>query len=74
VKLATRQLEANLRKGVGPLYAIHGAEALLALEAADRIRDAARKSGATEREIFFAEPGTDWSKLGASAANLSLFA
>ena len=74
MKLATRQLEASLRKGVGPLYAIHGAEALLALEAADRIRDAARKSGATEREIFFAEPGADWSKLGASAANLSLFA
>jgi DNA polymerase III subunit delta len=74
VKLAIRQLDANLKKGMAPLYAIHGAEALLALEAADRIRDAARKAGATEREIFFAEPGTDWSKLGASAANLSLFA
>jgi len=74
VKLAIRQLDAQLKKGVGPLYAIHGAEALLALEAADRIRDAARKSGATEREIFFAEPGVDWSKLGASAANMSLFA
>jgi DNA polymerase-3 subunit delta len=74
MKLALRSLDASLKKGVGPLYAIHGAEALLALEAADRIRDAARKSGATEREIFFAEPGADWSKLGASAANLSLFA
>ena len=74
MKLAIRQLDAQLKKGVGPLYAIHGAEALLALEAADRIRDAARKSGATEREIFFAEPGVDWSKLGASAANMSLFA
>jgi len=74
MKLATRQLEASLKKGVAPLYAIHGAEALLALEAADRIRDAARKAGATEREIFFAEPGADWTKLGAAAANLSLFA
>jgi DNA polymerase-3 subunit delta len=74
VKLAIRQLDASLKKGLAPLYAIHGAEALLALEAADRIRDAARKSGATEREIFFAEPGTDWSKLGAAASNLSLFA
>lgn len=56
------------------LYAVHGAEALLALEAADRIRAAARKAGATEREIFFAEPGADWSRFGASGANLSLFA
>ncbi len=74
MKIGTRQLEAQLKKGVGPLYAIHGAEALLALEAADRIREAARKAGSTEREIFFAEPGVDWAKLGASAANLSLFA
>jgi len=56
------------------LYAVHGAEALLALEAADRIREAARASGCTEREVFFAEPGADWSRFGASAANLSLFA
>ena len=72
--MTTRQLEGALRKGVAPLYAIHGAEALLALEAADRIRDAARKDGCTEREIFFAEPGVDWNRLGAAAANLSLFA
>ncbi len=47
---------------------------LLALEAGDAIRAAARKDGCTEREVFTAEPGADWSKLGASAANLSLFA
>jgi DNA polymerase-3 subunit delta len=67
-------LDAQLRKGVAPLYAVYGAEALLALEAGDRIREAARKSGCTEREIFFAEPGADWSRFGASGANLSLFA
>jgi DNA polymerase-3 subunit delta len=74
MKLGTRQLEANLKKGLAPLYVVHGAEALLALEAADRIRDAARKGGCDQREIFFAEPGVDWAKLGASAANMSLFA
>jgi DNA polymerase-3 subunit delta len=74
VKLSTRQLEGHLRKGLGKLYTVHGAEALLALEAADRIRDAARKAGATSREVYFAEPGVDWNRLGASAANLSLFA
>ena len=74
MKVSTRQLEGQLRKAVAPLYTVHGAEPLLALEAADRIRDAARKAGCTEREVFFAEPGADWNRLGASAANLSLFA
>lgn len=74
MKISTRQLEGHLRKGLAPLYAVHGGEALLALEAADLIREAARKSGCTEREIFFAEPGVDWAKLAAGAANLSLFA
>ena len=74
MKLAIRQLDASLKKGLAPLYAIHGPEALVVLEAADRIREAARKDGATEREIFFAEPGVDWSRLGASASNMSLFA
>ena len=74
MKIRARQLEAHLRKGLAKLYAIHGPEALVALEAADRIREAARHAGCTEREIFFAEPGADWSRLTASAANLSLFA
>ena len=74
MKLSTRQLESQLRKGVAPLYTIHGPEPLLALEAADRVREAARKSGCDSREIFFAEPGADWSRLGASASNMSLFA
>jgi DNA polymerase-3 subunit delta len=74
VKISTRQLEGQLRKGLAPLYVVHGPEALLALEAADRIRESARRDGATEREIFFAEPGADWNRFGASAANLSLFA
>lgn len=74
MRISTRQLEASLRKGLAPLYTVHGAEELLALEAADRIRDAARASGCTEREVFFAEPGADWGRLAASAANLSLFA
>ena len=74
MKIGARQLEGHLRKGISPLYAVHGAETLLALEAADRIREAARRDGCSEREIFFAEPGVDWSRFGASAANMSLFA
>lgn len=74
MKIATRQLEGHLKRGLAPLYAVYGAEQLLALEAADAIRAAARKAGCGEREVFFAEPGADWNRLGASAANLSLFA
>jgi DNA polymerase-3 subunit delta len=74
MKIGTRQLDSHLKKGVAGLYAIHGAEALLALEAADRIREAARRAGCTEREVFFAEPGVDWNRLTAGTANLSLFA
>ena len=74
MKLALRQLDAHLRKELAPLYTLHGPEALLALEAADRIREAARKAGATEREVFFAEPGADWNRLCAAGSNLSLFA
>jgi DNA polymerase III subunit delta len=74
LKITTRQLEGHLKKDMAALYAVHGAEALLALEAADRIRESARKSGCTEREVFFAEPGADWGKLATGAANMSLFA
>jgi len=74
LKITTRQLEGHLKKDMAALYAVHGAEALVALESADRIRESARKSGCTEREVFFAEPGADWGKLAAGAANMSLFA
>lgn len=74
MKITSRQLDGHLKKGLAPLYAVHGPEALLALEAADRIREAARRQGCTEREVFFAEPGADWNRMSAAAANLSLFA
>ena len=74
MRIAVRQLDASLRKGLAAVYTVHGPEALLALEAADRIREAARRAGCEEREIFFAEPGADWGRLGAAASNLSLFA
>jgi len=73
MKIATRQLAQHLKRGLAPLYVVHGAEALLALEGADAIRAAARREGCAEREVFFAEPGADWSRLAAGAANLSLF-
>jgi DNA polymerase-3 subunit delta len=74
MKIRAKQLPSHLAKGLAKVYTVHGAEALVALEAADRIRESARRAGSTEREIFFAEPGADWSRLRAAASNLSLFA
>ena len=74
MQLRAEQLEAHLRKGLAPLYVIHGDEPLLALEAADAIRAKARAEGYSERDVHLVERGYDWSRLAASAASLSLFA
>lgn len=71
--LRAEQLEAHLEKTLSALYVIHGDEPLLALEAADAIRAAARRSGHTEREVFQVERGFDWSALAHAGACLSLF-
>ena len=71
--LRIEQLEAHLARELRPLYAIHGDEPLLSLEAADAIRARARAGGFSERTVLQAERGFDWSELGASAASLSLF-
>lgn len=56
------------------LYAIHGAEPLAALEAADALREQARAAGYVERDVFTAETGFDWSRLKSAGSELSLFA
>jgi DNA polymerase-3 subunit delta len=66
-------LDAHLARELRPLYAIHGDEPLLSLEAADAIRARARANGFSERTVLTAERGFDWSELTASAASLSLF-
>jgi DNA polymerase-3 subunit delta len=73
VRIDSEQLPRRLERGLDALYAVYGEEPLLALEAADRIRHHARRSGYEEREILTAEAGFDWSQLGASGSSLSLF-
>jgi DNA polymerase III subunit delta len=73
VRIDSEQLPRRLERGLDPLYAVYGEEPLLALEAADRIRHLARRSGYEEREVLTAEPGFDWSQLAASGSSLSLF-
>lgn len=73
MSLRAEQLEAHLSKSLASVYVVHGDEPLLALEAADAIRAAARKKGCEEREVFTAERGFDWSELLQAGASRSLF-
>jgi len=73
MQLRAEQLGAALSRSLAGIYIIHGDEPLIALEAADAVRAAARGQGFTEREVF--EPGRsfDWSELEHALASLSLF-
>ena len=73
MQLRAEQLESHLGRSLGPIYVVHGDEPLIALEAADAVRAAARARGFADREVF--EPGRsfDWSELAHSLASLSLF-
>ena len=75
MQLAAAQLSAHLGKGLRALYTIHGDEPLLAQEAADAIRAAARAQGYTERSSYtVAGAHFDWSAVLAAGGSLSLFA
>lgn len=75
MQLRPDQLAAHLAKGVQPLYTIHGDEPLLAQEAGDAIRDAARAAGHTERKVFTVSGAHfDWSGVLGAAQAMSLFA
>ncbi len=73
MQLRAEQLEAQLSKSLASVYVIHGDEPLLALEAADAIRAAARAKGCDEREVLGVERGFDWSELAQAGASRSLF-
>ena len=69
------QLEAQLTRGLKPLYTIHGDEPLLAQEACDAIRAAARAAGYSERKVFTVSGAHfDWSGVLGAAQAMSLFA
>ncbi len=69
------QLAARLAKGLAPVYTVHGDEPLLAQEAADTIRAAARAAGYGERQVFTVSGAHfDWSGLLGNAQAMSLFA
>src|SRR6218665_3436291 len=75
MQLRADQLATHLSKGLRPLYTIYGDEPLLAQEACDTIRAAARAAGHTERQVHtVAGAHFDWSGLLGASQAMSLFA
>jgi DNA polymerase-3 subunit delta len=72
--ISSEELPRHLASGLKPLYVVYGDAQLLALEAADSIRAAARAAGYGERETLIAEQHFKWAELRNSARSLSLFA
>lgn len=66
-------LDGHLAKTLAPLYVITSDEHLLALEAADKIRRAAKSQGFYEREILTVERSFKWGALLAANQSQSLF-
>jgi DNA polymerase-3 subunit delta len=74
VQIKADQLRVHLAKGrLARLYVVGGDEALLAIEAQDAIRSAARASGFVERTVLHADARFDWSLLVQAARSGSLF-
>ena len=77
MQLRLDQLPAHLSKGAGalkPVYTLYGDEPLLAQEAGDAIRAAARAAGYTERQVHTVSGAHfDWSGLLGAASEMSLF-
>lgn len=68
------QLTAHLAKGLRSLYTVWGDEPLLAQEALDALRSAARAAGCAERQIHIVSGARfDWSSLLGAAREMSLF-
>jgi DNA polymerase-3 subunit delta len=75
MQLRADQLATHLAKGLRRVYTLHGDEALLAQEAADAIRAAARAAGCGERQVHTVTGAYfDWSGLLGAAQSMSLFA
>jgi DNA polymerase III subunit delta len=76
MQLKPDQLTAHLARGVKPLYTIHGDEPLLAQEAGDAIRAAARAAGYSERKVFTVGNAQhfDWDGFIGASQSMSLFA
>jgi DNA polymerase-3 subunit delta len=74
MQLRADQLPSHLQRGLQRLYLVWGDEPLLAQEAGDAIRAAARAAGCTERQVHTVSGAHfDWSGLLGASQALSLF-
>jgi DNA polymerase-3 subunit delta len=73
MQLRLDALDGHLSKSLSQLYVITSDEHLLALEAADKIRKAARAQGYSERDVLTVERSFKWGELLAANQALSLF-
>ena len=73
MQLKVDSLDGHLAKSLAPLYVISSDEHLLALEAADKIRKAARANGYSERDVLTVERTFKWGELLAANNAMSLF-
>jgi DNA polymerase-3 subunit delta len=73
MQIRPAQLASHLARTLSPLYVVHGDEPLLAIEAGDQVRAAARTAGYDDREVLVAESGFRWDALAAANRNLRLF-
>ena len=74
MQIRSDQLAAHLAKGLRPIYTVWGDEPLLAQEAGDAVRAAARAAGCTERQVHtVAGAHFDWSGLVGASMAMSLF-
>ena len=75
MQVRAEQLAARLARGpLASVYVVSSNEPLLAMEAQDAIRAAARAAGFSERQVIHADGRSDWSLLAGAAQGLSLFA
>ena len=74
MEIKPEQIPAQVQQGLAPIYLIHGEELLIAQEAADAVRAAARAQGFSTREVFEVDRDFDWNRLLGAADALSLFA
>jgi DNA polymerase-3 subunit delta len=73
MQLRADALDAHVARTLAPLYVISSDEHLLALEAADKIRRAARAQGYSERDVLSVERNFKWGELLAANQAMSLF-
>ncbi len=75
MQIRAEQLADRLARGVPRIVTVHGDDPLLAQEAGDAVRAAARTAGHTERRVFVAAGAHfDWSAVLGAAREQSLFA